>query len=280
MAAGTSSRFVPLSAEYPKGLLVVKGEVVIERQIRQLREAGVRDITVVVGYKAEMFEYLRSKFDVDLVYNSDYLKYNNTSSIARVIDRLGDTFICSSDNYFPDNVFAGNPTESYYSARYASGQSTEYCIHADSDDVIKDVTVGGCNSWYMIGHVYLSKHFSERFKEIFRAEYDIESTRHEYWEDVFIRHINELPPMKMRRYDDSAITEFDSLDELRVFDESYVDNTRSATLMRIAHRLKCGEAALSGFKNIPHKGDHLHFSFRKDGVVYAYNSFTDQISQL
>ena len=33
MAAGTSSRFVPLSVERPKGLLEVKGEVLIERQI-------------------------------------------------------------------------------------------------------------------------------------------------------------------------------------------------------------------------------------------------------
>ena len=55
MAAGTSSRFVPLSVERPKGLLEVKGEVLIERQICQLKEAGIEDITLVVGYKAEMF---------------------------------------------------------------------------------------------------------------------------------------------------------------------------------------------------------------------------------
>ena len=42
MAAGMSSRFAPLSYERPKGLLKVKGEVLIERQIRQLQEAGVR----------------------------------------------------------------------------------------------------------------------------------------------------------------------------------------------------------------------------------------------
>ena len=45
MAAGLSSRFVPLSYEKPKGLLRVRGEVLIERQIRQLREAGIDDIT-------------------------------------------------------------------------------------------------------------------------------------------------------------------------------------------------------------------------------------------
>lgn len=58
MAAGTSSRFAPLSYEKPKGLINVKGEVLIERQIRQLKEAGINEIYIVTGYKAEEFQYL------------------------------------------------------------------------------------------------------------------------------------------------------------------------------------------------------------------------------
>lgn len=279
MAAGMSSRFVPLSSEYPKGLLTVKGEVLIERQIRQLRESGIKDITIIVGYKSEMFEYLRSRYDIDLVKNEDYSKYNNTSSIIRVLDRLGDTFICSSDNYFSENVFADNPTDSYYSARYALGNSDEYCISSDKEDIIRDVTIGGCNSWYMIGHVYFSRNFSEKFKDIFIEEYKTEQTRLGYWEDVFIRHIDDLPKMKIRRYEDHIIEEFDSLDELRNFDKSYIDNTRSATLRMIAQRLYCNEGDLSEFKNIPHAGDYLYFTFKKNGAVYEYNSRTNIIIQ-
>lgn len=58
MAAGLSSRFAPLSYERPKALITVKGEVLIERQIRQLREAGIREIILVAGYKKEQFYYL------------------------------------------------------------------------------------------------------------------------------------------------------------------------------------------------------------------------------
>ena len=119
LAAGTSSRFVPLSAERPKGLLEVKGEILIERQICQLKKAGIENISIVVGYKAEMFSYLRDKFGVHLVMNEDYERYNNTSSIVRVLDRLQDTYICSSDNYFPKNVFLDEPEQSYYSALLA-----------------------------------------------------------------------------------------------------------------------------------------------------------------
>ena len=105
MAAGMSARFAPLSFERPKGLLRVKGEVLVERQIRQLQKAGVSDITLIVGYKAEMFSYLKEKMGVEIVMNEDYYRYNNISSLMRVVDRIDNTFICSSDNYFSKNVF-------------------------------------------------------------------------------------------------------------------------------------------------------------------------------
>ena len=128
LAAGTASRFVPLSEECPKGLLEVKGEVLIERQILQLREAGINDVTIVVGYKAEMFKYLETKYGVYIINNEDYYRYNNTSSIIRVLDRLSNTYICSSDNYFPKNVFLEEPVQSYYSSLYAEGPTGEYCL--------------------------------------------------------------------------------------------------------------------------------------------------------
>ena len=130
MAAGTSSRFVPLSAECPKGLVEVKGEILIERQIRQLKEAGIADITLVVGYKSEMFAYLRDKYGVEIVLNEDYARYNNTSSLIRVIDKLDNTFVCSSDNYFPGNVFMNDSDDSYYSALYAEGETNEYWLYS------------------------------------------------------------------------------------------------------------------------------------------------------
>ena len=82
MAAGTSSRFAPLSFEKPKALIEVKGEILIERQIRQLQNAGISEIYVVTGFKAEMFYYLEEKFGVHIVKNPDY--NTNRSTFAGV----------------------------------------------------------------------------------------------------------------------------------------------------------------------------------------------------
>ena len=64
LAAGTSSRFAPLSYERPKALITVKGEILIERQIRQLQQAGVPEIFVVTGYRSEQLVYVADKFGV------------------------------------------------------------------------------------------------------------------------------------------------------------------------------------------------------------------------
>lgn len=47
MAAGTSSRFVPLSYERHKALTEVKGEILIERQLRQLLAMDINDIYIL-----------------------------------------------------------------------------------------------------------------------------------------------------------------------------------------------------------------------------------------
>ena len=272
LAAGTSSRFAPISYEKPKGLLRVKGEILIERQIRQLREAGVSDIIVVVGYMAELFDYLKDKYGVRIVFNEDFNRYNNTSSIIRVIDELGDTFLCSSDNYFPNNVFLEKSENSYYSALFAEGETAEYCLSVDDEDNIVDVRVGGADSWYMVGHVFFNKDFSAKFREIMKTEYDRGETRLGYWEDVYRRYIQELPHLKIHRYQQHAIEEFDSLEDLRAFDEEYINNTGCKIFHNICEVLHCEERDICQIVVLKKGMTNASFAFTcmKDGRKYVY----------
>ena len=47
--------------------------------------------------------------------------------------------------------------------------------------------------------------------------------------------------MKIRKYDDNFIFEFDTLDELRQFDETYILDSRSVILKLISKQLNCEE---------------------------------------
>ena len=93
LAAGFGMRMVPINMETPKGLLEVRGEVLIERLIRQLQQAGIQEIYVVVGFMKERFEYLIDAFGVELVVNPEYARKNNLHSLALVKHRLSNCYI-------------------------------------------------------------------------------------------------------------------------------------------------------------------------------------------
>ena len=67
------------------------------------------------------------------------------------------------------------------------------------------------------------------------------------------------------------IEEFDSIDELRKFDDSYFYNTRSSIIKNISNHLGCTESELSNFTRQKHGGDYLLFTFLKGEDVYQYN---------
>ena len=273
MAAGTSSRFAPLSYEKHKAMTQVRGEVLIERQIRQLKEAGIPEIIIVTGYKAEQFEYLKDKFGVKLVHNPDYLIRNNNSSIWAVRDFIKNSFICSSDNYFDKNPFENEVDGSYYAAQYIEGETSEWCMEEDSEGYITDVTVGGSNAWYMLGHVFWSEDFSRRFLEILEAEYDLPRTADKLWETIFMDHLDELK-MKIRKYVPDIIYEFDTIDELRLFDPSYKEDTRSVILKKTADKLGVNEADIvniTSFKTDSTAAAGFEFDCPKGHFKYLYS---------
>lgn len=271
LAAGLSSRFAPISYEKPKGVLKVRGEVLIERQIRQLREAGIDDITVVVGYKKEYFFYLQEKYGVDLVNNDEYASRNNNGSIWRVRDKLSNTFVCSSDDYFTENPFEPYVYKAYYAAQYAEGPTKEWCMTTGANDRITGVTIGGSDSWYMLGHVYFDEAFSKTFVSILEKEYERPETTDKLWEDLYIEHIKELD-MTMRPYPEGVINEFDSLDELRAFDPHFLENVDSEIFDNICKTLGCSKSEIHDVYPLKQGLTNLscHFSTNDGEYVYRH----------
>lgn len=271
MAAGVSSRFAPLSYEKPKALITVNGEVLIERQIRQLREVGINEIVVVVGYKKEQFYYLKEKFGVIIVENQEYNTRNNNASIYVAQKYIHNSYICSADNYFTQNPFTKMVEESFYSVVYSNGKTDEWCVDIDNNEYITGVKIGGENSWYMLGHVFWSESFSEKFLGILNDEYNLPQTKNLLWESIYINHIDELK-MKVKKYDDNYIFEFDTLDELRNFDKSYINDTKSKILKKIAKQNNCIEKDIVDVSVIKdEKGiNAIGFQYKINNEKYSY----------
>ena len=269
LAAGLSSRFAPISYERPKGLLKLRGEVLIERQIKQLQAAGIHDIVIVVGYKKESFFYLEDRYGVKIVVNRAYTERNNNSSLMLVKEILGNTYICSSDNYFEENPFEAHVWKAYYSAEWSEGPTDEWCLKVGARDRITGVTIGGENAWYMIGHAYLDRAFSERLRDILDVEYDLPQTKDKLWEDLYAEHITEFD-MRIHRYDPPIIHEFDSLDELREFDPLFLENLDSEIFDNITAVLGCTKSEIRDVYPLKQGLTNLSCHFATDDGEFVY----------
>lgn len=269
MAAGMSTRFAPISYEKPKGLLTVGGEVLIERTIRQLQEVGITEITVVLGYMMEQFLYLEDMFGVKIRINPEYSSRNTNSTLKLVEDLLDNTYICYADNYYARNIFEPYAYHAYYSSAYHEGPTQEWALTVDERDRITQVTPGLGDSWVMWGPVYFDRQFSRDFVPILNRVYDDPETPPKLWEAIYADHVTEVD-MRIRRYEAGVIFEFDSLEELKAFDENFMVNVDSSILDNICTTLNVARSDLGEFSPMTDGLSNLSFSFTAQGKKYVY----------
>lgn len=271
MAAGMSSRFVPISLEKPKGLLTVKGEVLIERQIRQLQEAGVKDIILVLGYKKEAFFYLEDKFEhVRIIINPRYDTKNNTFTVYLAQQYIGNSYICSSDNYFTENPFEEYVFRSFYSAVRTEERLNEWYMIPDAKGNIARIVKNDAKGLIMMGHVYWDRAFSAAMTGLINADRGVGQYDTELWEQILADNLKKLPPMEIREYPKDTIHEFDSLDELRSFDRQYVSHTNSRIIRNITGVLRCGEKEIKAFRILKSGLTNTSVYFEAAGRKYVY----------
>lgn len=270
LAAGMSTRFVPVSYELPKGLISVKGDVLVERLIEQLQEAGVREIVLVVGYMMDKFFYLRDKYGVKLVVNNEYATKNTHSSIYAARDYLGNTYICCSDNYYPKNMFHAYEYRAFYCSIYLPGIShVERAFTFDSDGLVIDTNKPSHDQWIMYGHAYYDKEFTRLFKPILKSYYGRPGIEYMYWETIYAENVKELP-MYVQMCSDSDILEFDSMEELKAFDPDFISHNRVQVFENICNTLSCSPSDIKDIEIITKGLNNRSFKFRCKDSFYVY----------
>jgi CTP:phosphocholine cytidylyltransferase-like protein len=280
LAAGCSSRFVPLCHDIPKGLLRVKSEILIERQIIQLQDLGINDITVITGYQAKQYEYLHKKYNIRLLFNIDFANKNNFASIYTARNVLKNTIISSSDLYFKKNIFQNCSDRSYYASIFIKEKTGQRSLTLDKNDKITGVTYGGENTWITFGgHALLLKELSEKLTNIIQPVYNNPEYANKYWVDIMDEHLDELP-MHIKRINTGDIEEFNSLESLWNFDVNFISSNYSPTMRNILNHLKCdNERELSNFTPIIKNNYAVGCFFYYNNLKYKYifnNNFIER----
>lgn len=267
LAAGCATRMAPLSFEKPKALFEVQGEILIERLIRQLKEAGIEDISVVVGHMKESFFYLGNKFGVTIIASSCYATRNNHSSLLLAKDHLANSYICASDQYIPQNPFKAYQYEPTFPVMEGPAEVRVRAVQWDSKGIIQGMRRD--TGWFPRGPVYLNKASTQRLIGIIQDEYDFHETEHKLWDTIFLEHAKEFS-VRVKKNQPGDIYEFDKLPDLLAFDRDFLVNVDSAILDNICQTLDCERGDICKVAPLKAGLTNLSVLFSCKGKRYVY----------
>lgn len=270
LAAGAATRLAPLSFEKPKAMFEVRGEVLIERLIAQLREAGVRRIAVVVGYMKESFFYLSEKCGVEIIVNPDYAARGNHASLYAAKDVLrGGAYVCSSDQYY-----TANPFETYeygptlYLDRKAA-RTNDMAVGWNAEGEAASVERDRGNGWCMRGPVYMDAACAETMLGLIEKGYGDLEMEPLHWDDVYAAHREEFP-FRVRLLDSGMLHEFNFMSDLCAFDGDFLANVDSSILDNICATLSCEREDIVRVRPVKAGLTNLSVLFSCKGVQYVY----------
>lgn len=110
IAAGKGTRLFPLTKNTPKSLIEIgNGITMLESQLHSLKENNIKDVTIIVGYRAEQIEAKIKKyandFNINTVFNPFYDTSNNLISVWMARHFMQEDFITiNGDDIFKPTV--------------------------------------------------------------------------------------------------------------------------------------------------------------------------------
>jgi len=101
LAGGIGTRLRPFTYEIPKPMLPVKGIPILEYNVRNLIEHGVKEIVLGIGYKGDLIkEYFGSgeAFGIKIRYSRETKPLGTAGALKRAERHFKDTFfMCNGD---------------------------------------------------------------------------------------------------------------------------------------------------------------------------------------
>lgn len=262
LAAGAGMRMVPINMEATKGLLEVRGEVLIERLIHQLQEAGIREIYIVVGFLKEQYEYLMDEYQVELIVNRDYGTRNNLYSLALAKEQLENAYILPCDIWCEKNPFRKYELYSWYMV------SGEEAGHSDvrMNRKYELVRCGkNKNGNRMVGIAYLKDGESGYVKQQITAMTADGAYQDSFWEDALWREDAMVTAAKL--VPEKETFEINTYEQLRQLD-SNSGNLDSDILRLVAETLSVEQEEIADITVLKKGMTNRSFRFSCKGRRY------------
>lgn len=216
LAAGMGTRLRPLTENTPKSLIKINEEPLLERQLKFLKEIGIEEIYIVTGYLNEKFEYLKEKYNVNLIYNKYYNKYNNIYSMFLAKEFLGNSYVIDADVYLTKNFFKKDLKNSCYFSGEKNTPEKEWKINYDNNNKVSSIEVVKGKNYILSGISYWSQKDAEIIKDELNklsGKFDLEELHNLYWDDLVKINLDKLE-VYIEKIEENDWYEIDNLQEL------------------------------------------------------------------
>ena len=223
IAAGKGTRMRPLTLETPKPLVRVGGRRLIDTSIQALREQGIREIHVVVGYRKEQFRCLEKEYPgLELIENPYYDFCNNISSLYMARHLLEDAMILDGDLLIRNQeILSPDFERSGYCAVWTEGETSEWLLQVENDRILSCSRDGGRHGWILYSISRWSREDGTRLRKHLEIEFEQKQNRQIYWDDVPLFCFREEYRLGIRPMLASDVQEIDSLEELIALEPAY-----------------------------------------------------------
>lgn len=272
LAAGFGMRMVPINTQYPKALIEVDGQPIIERIINQLNSIGVEDIYIVVGYMKEQFEYLIDEYKVKLIVNEKYAEKNNLHSLKLAADYLSNTYIIPCDIWCDKNPFHRYELYSWYMVSDLVTDESNVRVNRKAE-LVKNNAGGN----QMVGITYLVEEDSRIIKERL-IEYDNQKKYdNSFWEETL--YSGEKMIVQANVVHSDEVVEINTYEQLRELDDESA-HLNSDAIYTIANVLKVNEKEITDIQVLKKGMTNRSFSFvcrNKKYIMRIPGEGTDQL---
>ena len=222
MAAGLGTRMRPLTYKTPKPLIRVAGKPMVESVIEGLHQNGIYDISIVVGYLAEQFNYLGEKYpEVKLINNPYYNQYNNISSLYVARNELKNTVILDGDQLVMNpKLLKREFTHSGYAGAKIGQFTDEWIMHPDQDGkILQCDRSGNDHGWRLYSLSKWQAEDSLRLKDYLEEEFEQAHHYDIYWDDIAMFDYFDEFSLYVMPITANDIIEIDSVDQSKQVDQ-------------------------------------------------------------
>ena len=221
LAAGFGQRLAPVTLDTPKPLVKVNGVRILDTLLDALYAKGIKNITIVRGYKKEQFDQLLEKYPtIHFIDNPEFNLANNISSLFHAIDLIDRCYICEADLYVSNSDII-NKYE--YRSNYLGAKVTEtddWCFKK-RNGYADGYQMGGTDCYQAFGISYWNGEDSEKLKSDLRKVYGMRGGKENLWEQVPLRIMKKNYKLEIRKCHKSDILEIDNFIELIAADPCY-----------------------------------------------------------